>query len=146
MALDIELLRQSFQRALDENPRLTERFYAILFERHPEVEPLFSSSARRHQPAKLAAALSGVVAHLDDAAWLDRTLGEMGRRHVGYGVTRAMYTPVGEALLMTLREAVGDDWTADHETHWTTAYGVVVDLMCPTPRASERAPVSVALG
>jgi hemoglobin-like flavoprotein len=141
MTLDIALLRQSFQLVLDRNPNLTDRFYAILFSRYPEVEPLFSTRAKAHQPQKLAAALSAAVAHLDDPAWLGRTLGEMGRRHVGYGVTREMYAPVGDALLSAMREAAGDDWNERLESQWSAAYGVIVDLMCPAAPAAEASPV-----
>jgi hemoglobin-like flavoprotein len=141
MSLNIDLLRRTFALALERNPNLTERFYVILFERYPEVEPMFSASAKKHQPSKLAAALAGVVAHLDDAAWLDRTLGELGRRHVGYGVTRQMYAPVGDALLSALGEALGDDWSVEAEGQWTSAYYVVVDLMCPAEEATQ--PVAI---
>ena len=143
MTLDIALLRQSFQLVLDRNPNLTDRFYTILFSRYPEVEPLFSARAKAHQPAKLAAALSAAVAHLDDPAWLSRTLGDMGRRHVDYGVTRDMYAPVGDALLSAMREALGDDWSAQLESQWAAAYGVIVDLMCPASTAPRAEPLEL---
>ena len=95
---------------------------------------------------KLATALVNVVAHLDDPAWLDKTLGEMGRRHVGYGVTREMYAPVGDSLLTALSEALADDWTEEAKQHWVAAYSIVVDLMCPAEAvaATEPAPASAS--
>jgi hemoglobin-like flavoprotein len=36
---------------------------------------------------------------------------------------------VGDALLATLTEALGNDWTAHVEGQWSMAYGVIRDLM-----------------
>ena len=129
MGLDPQLLRSTFDLALEKDPDLTKSFYAVLFEQNPEVMPMFSESARQHQPAKLAAALRGVVTHLEDEAWLEHTLGELGRRHVDYGVTEEMYGPVGAALLTVLGDALGDAWTDEVADQWTAAYGAVVQLM-----------------
>jgi hemoglobin-like flavoprotein len=70
-----------------------------------------------------------VLDHLDDAAWLGATLHAMGAKHVGYGVTAPMYGWVGEALLKTLAEAAGDDWTPRVEGAWVGAFGAIRDLM-----------------
>jgi len=129
MALDVNLLRNSFDLVLLRNPELTARFYEILFERYPQVRPMFRSERRKQQEAMLAQALLAVVEHLDDPAWLTSTLGALGSKHVGYGVTREMYDWVGDALLRTLAEAAGADWTPRHQEQWAAAYGVIVDLM-----------------
>jgi len=135
MALDVALLRTSFDLVLSKNPNLTARFYEILFERYPAARPLFGRSSQRRQEEMLAGALVAVVEHLEDGEWLSSTLGALGQKHVGYGVTGEMYDWVGDSLLATLAETAGDDWTPALTAQWGEAYGVIVSLM----RAGEAA-------
>jgi hemoglobin-like flavoprotein len=135
MALNVPLLRSSFQLVLDKKPNLTARFYEILFQRYPASRPLFGAGSQRRQEEMLAGALAAVVEHLEDAPWLAQTLGALGAKHVGYGVTAEMYDWVGDALLATLAEVAGDAWTAELNVAWSDAYGAIVSLM----RAGEAA-------
>lgn len=129
MALDIDLLRTSFNLVIEANPNLTARFYEILFERYPQVRPLFGRNAARAQERMLAEALMAVVDHLEDPAWLSQQLGALGAKHTGYGVTAEMYDWVGDALLATLAETAGSAWTPAHHAAWGEAYGAIVSLM-----------------
>jgi hemoglobin-like flavoprotein len=135
MALNVPLLRQSFQLVLDTNPNVTARFYEILFERYPASRRLFRPGSQRKQEEMLAGALVAVVEHLEDAPWLTSTLGGLGAKHVGYGVTAEMYDWVGDALLATLAEVAGDAWSPELHAAWAEAYGAIVSLM----RAGEAA-------
>lgn len=137
MALDIQLLRSSFALVAKREPELTKRFYGLLFERYPQARPLFRRSEPHVQERMLRDALVAVLEHLEDTAWLKRTLGGLGARHVGYGVTPQMYDWVGECLLATLAEVAGDAWTPDLAAQWTEAYGVLVSMMlASTPATS----------
>jgi hemoglobin-like flavoprotein len=129
MALDVPLLRQSFELVLERNPTVTTRFYEILFERYATTRALFRRNAKQVQEAMLAKALVAVMDHLEDAPWLEQTLGALGARHVDYGVTPEMYGWVGDALLSTLTEVAGSDWTPALAANWGEAYGVIVSLM-----------------
>lgn len=129
MSLDAALLRDSFDLVVSRRPDLTVRFYEILFERYPALAPMFARTPRATQARMLADALAAVLDHLDDATWLASTLGGLGRRHVGYGVTDAMYDQVGDALLATLAEVAGADWTPALAAQWTAAYGAIAGLM-----------------
>lgn len=129
MALNVQLLRSSFELVLERKPNLTHRFYEILFERYPQARPLFGKNSGEHQEKMLAQALVAVMDHLEDASWLTEQLGAMGAKHVGYGVTNEMYAWVGDALLRTLAEVGGADWTPAHNAEWTEAYGAIASLM-----------------
>lgn len=128
MAIDASLLQSSLALVSEREERVTERFYEVLFARYPQVRPLFSRD-RREQAAMLQEAIVSVLDHLDDAAWLEDRLQEMGRRHVGYGVTPEMYPRVAESLVETFAEVAGDDWTAEMERAWYDALGAVADMM-----------------
>ena len=70
-----------------------------------------------------------IVDHLDDSSWTERELGGLATSHVQYGVTAAMYEPVREALIDTLREACGDAFTAEAEKAWREAYAQIAAAM-----------------
>jgi hemoglobin-like flavoprotein len=129
MALNIELLRSSFGVVAEANPGFVSRFYEILFERYPQTRGLFTPGGAQRQAEMLTGALVAVMDHLEDAPWLQDTLGALGAKHVGYGVTREMYDWVGASLLATLAEVAGPAWTAELEAAWAEAYGVIVSLM-----------------
>lgn len=129
MALNVGLLRSSFEVVATANPNFVTRFYEILFERYPQAKPLFPVNGMVRQAEMLNGALVAVLDHLDDAPWLKQTLGALGTKHVGYGVTREMYDWVGASLLATLAEVAGSAWTPELNAAWAEAYGAIVSLM-----------------
>ena len=129
MSLNVELLRNSFNLVVERRPQITPRFYEILFARYPQVQPLFGRNARKEQAEMLQQALVAVIEHIEDASWLEGTLGAMGKKHVDYGVTHEMYDWVGASLLATLAEIAGNDWTPELEEAWAAAYGAIASLM-----------------
>ncbi|HEU4728621.1 MAG TPA: globin domain-containing protein [Kofleriaceae bacterium] len=131
MALNVGLLRESFELVASVNPAFTTRFYEILFERYPQTRAMFPASGLARQAEMLNGALVAVLDHLEDAPWLVQTLGALGAKHVGYGVTREMYDWVGGSLLATLAEVAGPAWNAELNAAWGEAYGAIVSLMVP---------------
>ena len=129
MALNVALLRDSFTLVATINPKITTRFYEILFERYPQTQAMFPVATRARQAEMLTGALVAVMDHLEDAPWLTETLGALGAKHVDYGVTREMYDWVGACLLAALAETAGDKWSSELNAAWTEAYGAIVSLM-----------------
>jgi len=129
MSLNPELLNVSLELVLERRPDFTPRFYEILFDRYPEVQPLFSRNGRKEQAKMLQEAIIAVVEHVENPSWLQDTLSSMGRKHVEYGVTDEMYPLVGECLIATLSEIAGDDWTDEIGASWVAAYGAISGIM-----------------
>ena len=145
MSLDVITLRESFDLVVSRAPDMTRRFYAILFERYPQVRPLFGRSTEK-QEQMLTRALVAVLDRLEDGAWLGDTLRALGAKHVDYGVTEEMYPWVGDALLATLAEVAGEAWTPQVEKAWTDAYAAIAGLMLDgARRAKERSTRSEAV-
>ena len=132
MALNVPILRSTFELVVENQPQVVKRFYEILFSRYPQVKPLFGRNSAVAQEKMLTDALVSVVDHIEDAPWLATNLRALGEKHKGYGVTSEMYGWVGSCLLQALGEAAGKDWTPEAEATWTEAYGVVVSLMNPS--------------
>lgn len=129
MTADGTLLRETLETALAQDARFPARFYEILFERHPELEALFTRHSRGAQIRNFGLKLVAIVDHLEDPEWTARELGNLASRHVDYGVNESMYAPVGEALVDTLREACGTTFTPEAEEAWKRAYASIATAM-----------------
>ena len=69
------------------------------------------------------------VSSLDNPAVLLPAVKQLGTKHRTYGVQPRHYAVVGEALLWTLNKGLGDAFTPDIRTAWTTVYGLLSDTM-----------------
>jgi hemoglobin-like flavoprotein len=126
--MDAELLETSLALVDTPDDGLTRHFYAILFQRHPAVRPLFSEDTAR-QAKMLRSAIISVVDHLDDPVWLTETLGELGARHAGWGVVADMYDAVTECMVAAMVELGGKAWTPQMTDAWVEALDAVSGLM-----------------
>lgn len=126
--MDKDILTESLLLVDGQEQALTPRFYAILFERYPEVRPMFSADIGP-QAKMLREAVIAVLDHLDDAEWLSGTLGALGRKHAGWGVTAPMYDAVAECMIAAMEELGADAWTPAMTAAWTEALGAVAGLM-----------------
>jgi len=104
-------------------------FYARLFALDPGLQPLFAHADIAEQGRKLMQALGFVVAHLRRPEALLPAVAELGHRHGGYGVRPAHYATVGTALLDTLAEGLGADFTPEVRGAWAAAYGLLAETM-----------------
>ena len=120
-----QVLRDTLELTLARDDTFPQRFYDNLFGAHPELRAMFKRNSPGAQNKLFAQKLAAIVDHVNDPGWLDRELGALSASHQSYGVTNEMYAWVGDALLATLREACGDEWTADAERAWTDAYGAL---------------------
>lgn len=121
------LLRSTWAEA-QTHDRFVVHFYSHLSLIDPDARSLFPAHMAA-QRRKLVEALCAVVAAVDDLDQAVPMLQELGRRHVAYGATTDHYRSVGTALLATFAHFLGDAWTADAETTWAQAYGIVAKVM-----------------
>ena len=54
---------------------------------------------------------------------------KLGKRHVKRGVQIPHYEVVGQALIATLSDGLGAEFTDDLKASWVQLYGVIVDTM-----------------
>ena len=113
-------------------------FYGRLFKIDPSTRKLFAGVDLERQQKKLIGALSMTVGNLERVEALVPTLEDLGRRHVGYGVTSEHYDSVGAALLWTLSEGLGDRWNSEVEAAWTAAYTLIAGTMRGAAEAANR--------
>lgn len=129
MALNIELLEESFAAVAPKADELADTFYRLLFADYPAVQPMFDKVDMEKQKDMLIAALSLVVANLRKPDVLTSALEAMGARHVGYGAEEAHYPAVGATLLTTLAQVAEEAWTEEMNDAWAEAYGAISGIM-----------------
>jgi hemoglobin-like flavoprotein len=124
----IALVRGSWQLVLPIKDTAAQLFYERLFELDPALRTLFRGDMAE-QGRKLMTMINMVVMSLDNLAPLLGAVEDLGRRHVGYGVTEAHYDTVGSALLWTLGKGLGEQFTPPVEAAWTDAYTTLASVM-----------------
>ena len=125
---ELSLVQRSWRQVLPVAHTVAEMFYARLFTLDPSVQPLFKNDMRE-QRRKLWAISGATVRAL---ARLDRivpAVQDLGRRHAGYGVRDEHYATVGTALLWALEQGLGDAFTSEVKSAWTSAYGILAKTM-----------------
>jgi hemoglobin-like flavoprotein len=124
----IALVQTSFAKVVPIAGAAADLFYDRLFEIAPGVRPLFPDDLS-DQKKKLMAMLGAVVAGLSRLDTLLPAVRALGERHAGYGARAEHFAPVGAALLWTLEQGLGDDFTPDVRDAWATAYGALSQAM-----------------
>ena len=131
MALDkdwIERLRRTWALAAADADRTSMTFYGTLFRLDPSTKPLFVNNLDL-QGRKLAQTLSFIVDHLDDLETLIPAAEALAKRHVDYNVHQEHYASVGAALVQTLQDLLGSEFSNEDALAWQETYAVLSGVM-----------------
>ena len=123
-----ELVQTSFAQVRRIADVAAALFYRRLFELDPTLRSLFKGDLKE-QGRKLMDMLTLAVKGLDRPEALLPALAALGRRHAGYGVNEHDYETVGEALLWTLEQGLGPNFTPDVREAWEAVYRLVAGAM-----------------
>jgi hemoglobin-like flavoprotein len=123
-----QLVRDSFAKVAPIAPTAAELFYGRLFELDPGLRPLFKGDMKE-QGRKLMAMIATAVAGLDKLDTIVPAVRALGKRHAGYGVIDAQYDTVAAALLWTLEQGLGPDFTPATKEAWTACYTLLAGQM-----------------
>ena len=129
MGISITVIRSSFEVLKPVSRELADRFYQHLFKDYPETKGLFSKLDMEKQKSDFIDWLVAVLKHLDDPDALTQFLLALGERHARCGTEGIHYNWVGLTLLKTLAEFLGDRWTDDLRSQWTTVYSILAEAM-----------------
>ncbi len=103
-------------------------FYSRLFFQEPSLEKMFKSTMTE-QYKKLLDMLSTIVARLERLDEISYDIQQLAIRHIKYGVKRAHYEMVGDALLWTLEQGLGNDWNEEVKEAWAKCYAIISTTM-----------------
>ncbi|XP_011670834.2 uncharacterized protein LOC763287 isoform X2 [Strongylocentrotus purpuratus] len=137
-----ELVKRTWQVLAPNPAKHGAVMFAKLLTRHPNVGKLFPFGKEdlsyeqllKHAQVqahgkKVMEKVGDAVDGLDDLDLLVPILKELGGRHVGYGVNKQLFEPVGEVLLETIKEALGDTFNEELRLAWTAVFKIISDTM-----------------
>jgi len=124
----VELVQASFQHVLPIADVAGLLFYERIFTMAPEARALFGDDIAL-QASRTMAALRTAVEGLGNIDAVAPFLVRLGARHVRYGVVPAHFDLIGEALLWTLEQGLGEAFTPEVHDAWAAAFGVIASAM-----------------
>lgn len=133
--MDIELLRSTWKTVKELGDAVPLRFYSTLFYEHPETRAMFPPAmdwASRGGPGqrdKLMYAIGQAISQVDQLDQLRPVLRKLGADHRRFGITEEAYGWVGQALLQTLADFMGESFTEEVRSAWSAAYTALADEM-----------------
>lgn len=117
---------------LDEHGEtLTRHFYERMFSHNPEVAPFFNpanQTSGRQQKA-LAGAICAYAANIDNLQVLGGAVELIAQKHTSLQIKPEHYPIVGENLLASIREVLGEAATDEILDAWAEAYGFLADIL-----------------
>ena len=124
----IQLITDSWSKVEPISQQAATIFYNTLFEMDPSLRHLFKGDMA-DQGNKLMTMIGAAVKLLGNLDKLVPILEQMAIRHAGYNVKEQHYDTVGAALLETLSQGLGADFTPDVKTAWTEVYDLISSTM-----------------
>ena len=110
---------------------LTRHFYQRMFSHNPEVGPFFNpaNQAEGTQQRALAGAICAYAANIDNLEVLGGAVELIANKHASLMVKAEHYPIVGENLLASIKEVLGDGATDQVIDAWAEAYGFLTDIL-----------------
>lgn len=125
---EVSLVQSSWAKVEPISDTAADLFYGKLFELDSSLKELFPDDMVE-QKKKLMQTLAVCVNGLNDLGEIVPAVQALGKRHNDYKVKEEHYATVGAALLWTLEQGLGEDFTPETKSAWTTVYGVLAGTM-----------------
>jgi nitric oxide dioxygenase len=117
----IVVVKQSLPRVRERLTPASQVFYDNLFAIAPELRRLFRGDMDT-QGMRFMSTLATIADIVGDPAALGTELDELATAHASVGVRPEHFAPMGEALMVTLRDTLGQDFTPEVQAAWRAAY------------------------
>lgn len=110
---------------------LTRHFYKKMFKNNPEVAPFFNQSNQSGgtQQKALAGAITAFAANVDNLEVLGSAVELIANKHASLQIKPEHYPIVGENLLASIKEVLGEGATEQVMAAWAEAYAFLADIM-----------------
>jgi hemoglobin-like flavoprotein len=125
---DIAVVQESFQKLASIADQVAEIFYHNLFSLDPQLKSLFPPDMHT-QGSKLMQMIGLAVHGLKSPETLLPAVRELGRRHIAYRVEEKDYDTAGKALIRTLEQGLGADFTPQVKEAWLATYQLLAETM-----------------
>jgi hemoglobin-like flavoprotein len=123
-------IQESMHRLLQSKEMFGSLFYEVFFTRCPEARAYFAGINMQHQSALLTIALKVLEAyHTDSYPAMAEYLKYLGHKHHMRAVLPELYPQWRDALLDTLEQFHGDDWSEAVSRQWREAFEKAYQVM-----------------
>jgi len=122
------LVRASFAKVAPMADTAAAMFYERLVATDPTLRPLFKGDMVV-QGRLLMTMIETAVENVHQLDQILPAVRDLGRRHAGYGVKAADYDTVAGALLGTLEQALGEEFTPAMRDAWVVYYQTLAGEM-----------------
>lgn len=126
-----ELVKATVPTLQAAGPVLTAHFYKRMLSRHPELKETFNmgNQANGRQKEALAGAVLAYAEHIENPSVLINVLKGIGNKHVSLNIQPEQYAIVGENLIASIGEVLGEAATPELLDAWTVAYNQLAEIM-----------------
>ncbi len=131
----VALVKQSWKKVAPISATAADLFYGRLFELDPSLREIFPEDMKE-QKIKLMQTLAYCVQGLDHLEDIVSDVQALGVRHNAYHVKPEHYATVGAALLWTLEQGLGPDFTSQTKQAWTEVYTILSSTMITAAQAA----------
>ncbi len=123
-------IQESMSRIIDHEDIFGKAFYRVFLERFPEVQQYFEHVNIMAQAALLTAALILVERfYVTDSVAAEQYLQVLGSRHHERGIPEELYPRWTQAMLQSLAQFHGSDWSSELEVEWKAAIDKAIAQM-----------------
>ncbi len=143
-----ELVKATVPALREHGEAVTRKFYANMFEAHPELYNIFNPANQRDggQQRSLAAAVLAYAEHIDNPQVLGKMLERIESKHVSLEVKAEHYPIVGKYLLGAIQDVMGAAATPEILDAWSAAYGQLAGIMSSQEEALHASSAAVLGG
>lgn len=127
----IQIVKSTAPILQEHGETLTRHFYQRMFKNNPEVAPFFNQ-AHQHggsQQRALAGAIAAYAANIDNLEVLGGAVELIAQKHASLMIKPEQYPIVGQNLLASIKEVLGDGATDEIINAWAEAYGFLADIL-----------------
>ncbi len=130
-AQTIKIVKSTAPILNEHGETLTRHFYERMFLHNPEVVPFFNpaNQAAGLQQKALAGAICAYAAHIDHLEALGGAVELIAQKHASLQIKPEHYPIVGEHLLASIREVLGQGASDEVINAWAEAYGFLADIL-----------------
>ncbi len=124
----VKIVQETWSMITPVSQKMGEEFYTHLFEKAPQLKPLFKSDPK-DQAMKLMFMISYLVHRLENIDEMKEEVIKLANRHKDYGTEFSHYKIIGENLLWSLKNNLGKAWNTETEQAWEATYNLISELM-----------------
>lgn len=127
----VEIVKSTAPVLQEHGETLTRHFYQRMFSHNPEVAPFFNpaNQTKGTQQRALAGAICAYAANIDNLDVLGGAVELIAHKHASLMIKPEHYPIVGENLLASIREVLGEGATDEVVEAWAEAYGFLTDIL-----------------